>query len=123
MTSLQGEYIVITEKNESREVSLNDKTEWLIGRVSSASKPDIPLTTATVSRKHGRFVNCMGIWYYYNCCCKNNTFINGKLIKPGIGGRIRPVMLKDGDELLLGAGSIPKVNDRNVKVVFHKTIG
>ncbi len=120
MGNQKGDYLSILDDSGTREILLSEKEEWTIGRSSSSSKPDITLDKKTVSREHGKLVNCTGIWCYYNCKSKNNTFLNGELIKPGIGGRIVPVMLKDGDVLIFGAGQKPEVNEKTVEVVFHE---
>ena len=118
MNKTEGNYLIINENGESKTIDLDKKIKWEIGRKTPDSKPDIMLSTHTVSRMHGVLINISDVWFYYDKKRKNSTFINGSPIKPGIGGRIRPVMLSDGDEIILGGGKKAELNEKTVLLKY-----
>ena len=112
-----GNYLTIQENGKENTVCLDSRSVWPVGRVSIDGE-GIVLRSPTVSRQHGVFMNIMGTWYYYDKKCTNATIYNGKKIKPGIGGRTRPVMLHDGDVLMLGARSESANDDKTVYIKY-----
>lgn len=90
--------LVVVESGELTVYPLDDKAVWEVGR----SAQDIRLRAPLASRTHGKFKNNGGSWFYIDAFGKNGTSCNTKPIKPGLGGRVRPVLLKDGDVLIFG---------------------
>ncbi|MCM1186519.1 MAG: FHA domain-containing protein [Lachnoclostridium sp.] len=93
---------IVIENGQLTVYPLDDKIAWEIGRVSKENRPDIILHSTTVSRKHGRFQNVDGVWFYLDYNGKNGTVYNQKHITSGLNGRVKPVVLKDGDVFVFG---------------------
>lgn len=110
--------LIVIENGRLTDYSLDEKTKWEIGRAAKDNIPDIRLTTATVSRKHGCFMNMNGVWFYTDYNSKNGTVYNKKRISPGIKGRVKPMLLADGDILVYGGGDKETINCRTVWSVF-----
>ena len=104
MHGKNGNSLIIIEKGQLTAYTLDDRNVWEIGRPSKGNIPDIKLHSTTVSRKHGKFQNMDGVWFYVDYNGKNGTVYNQKHINPGINGRMKPVMLYDGDILVFGGG-------------------
>ena len=49
---------------------------------------------------------------------KNGTVYNNRHIDPGRNGRIKPVMLSDGDVLIFGGGEQAAINSKTVWSMF-----
>lgn len=94
--------LIVTEGENRLKYRLDKKREWLIGRPYEDNRPDIELHDKSVSRRQGRFQNIDGVWFYLDNNRGNGSYHNGKRIKAGINGRIRPVMLENGDVLSFG---------------------
>ncbi len=114
-------HLVIVENGQISTVCLDDKTVWELGRRSGSSVPDIRLRSATVSRKHGRFQNMDGLWFYVDLKGKNGTVYNGKKMTPGLGGRVKPVMLKDKDTFVFGGGDEETINGKTVWALYTQS--
>ena len=97
-----GKSIVIIENGQIVSYELDKKDAWEIGRPTNDNNPDIQLSTKTVSRKHGRFQKLDGFWFYLDYNGKNGTVYNRKHISSGLGGRIKPLLLSDGDTFFFG---------------------
>lgn len=117
MNSYENQLIVI-ENGLLTTYCLDDKPVWELGRGSSEFRPDIRLHALTVSRKHGRFQNIEGCWYYVEYDVKNRTRYNDQFIRRGLGGRVRPVMLQNGDALVFGGGENGRLDSRTVWALF-----
>lgn len=96
--------LIVIDNYEMKEIHLDDRKSWTIGRNTENNAADIPIKSHRVSRKHGKFICESGIWFYYDTNSMNGTIYNGNKILPGLGGRINPVMLSDGDYLVYGGG-------------------
>lgn len=94
--------LIVTEGNNCLKYSLNEKQEWDIGRPYEDNRPDIEIYDRSVSRRQGRLHNVDGVWFYLDNNKGNGSYHNGKRIEAGINGRIRPVLLEDGDILEFG---------------------
>ena len=114
MSKNSGNYLIVIEGGCLELYCLDDKVQWIVGRGSQDVKPDIRLYSPTVSREHGKFKNVDGFWYYYDNHGKNGTVCNDKHIEPGIRGRKKPIMLKNGDTFVFGGGT--------EKIINHKTV-
>lgn len=110
--------LIVIENGQISTYALDDKLQWDIGRPSKENKPDIKLHSTTVSRKHGSFQNTDGIWFYVDGNGKNGTVYNKKRIKTGIKGKVKPVMLSDGDVLVFGGGEEEVINSLTVWTMF-----
>lgn len=104
MSSNKINRLIVIENGQLISYDLDNKLVWEVGRPSINNVPDIKLHTLTVSRKHGRFQNMDGMWFYIDKKGKNGTVYNGKYITTGLKGRIKPVALKNGDILIFGGG-------------------
>ena len=110
--------LVVSENGRQQTVELDARNIWEVGRPYKDNSPDIKLYTTTVSRKHGSFQNIDGIWFYIDNHRRNGTAYNGRLIDVGINGRVKPVILKDGDELIFGCGRSLIQREESAKAKF-----
>ena len=110
--------LVIIENGQLSIYNLDEKQTWEVGRPAGEKRPDISLHSTTVSRSHGRFQNMDGIWFYLDLNGKNGTVYNNKRIKAGIKGRVKPMILKDGDVFVFGGGEEAIINSKTVWAMF-----
>lgn len=110
--------LIVIENGQLNMHMLDDRLAWELGRQSKDYKPDIKLYSTTVSRRHGRFENTDGYWFYMDYNGKNGTAYNGRRIEVGINGRLKPVMLADGDVFIFGGGDKPALNYKTVWAMF-----
>lgn len=113
----QNNILKIIEREKERICVLDNRDVWEIGSMSKNNFPDIMLRPLTISRKHGKFQNIDGVWYYQDYGGKNGTIYNGKKIRAE-DGTIKPVKLSDGDILVLGGGEEPVVCPQTVWIYF-----
>lgn len=113
--------LILIENGRLTSYRLDNKTAWEIGRSSGENKPDIRLHSTTVSRKHGRFQNMDGVWFYLDHNGKNGTVYNHKHLDTGLGGRVKPVMLQDGDTFVFGGGEKEVINHKTIWGMFTET--
>jgi pSer/pThr/pTyr-binding forkhead associated (FHA) protein len=118
-SSFANRFVTI-EHGQLTVYELDNRLGWDVGRPSSGNSPDIRLDTPTVSRQHGMIRNMDGMWFYLDKIGKNGTVYNGKPIKPGMGGRVRPIMLKSGDVFIFGGPEKPVIDNRTVFAVYLK---
>lgn len=118
MSGKKNSNLIVIENGQIKTYLLDDKLQWDIGRPSKENKPDIKLYSSTVSRKHGSFRNMDGIWFYVDGNGKNGTVYNKKRIKVGLNGRVKPVMLSDGDILVFGGGDEEVINSATIWTMF-----
>lgn len=111
-------YLITIENGQLKTYILDDKLLWEVGRPSKGNNPDIKLCSTTVSREHGAFKNMDGIWFYLDYNRKNGTIYNNKQIKAGLNGRIRPIMLENGDVFIFGAKEEAAKSCKPVWAVF-----
>ena len=114
----KGEFLIAIEDNRISFYPLGQKKIWSVGRPSKDIVPDIKLNSAAVSRRHGKFQNMDGYWFYIDGKSKNGTFHNDRRISTGIGGRTKPVILEDGDIFLFGCGQTPVINNKTAWAVY-----
>ncbi len=112
--------LIIIEKGQLTSYSLDNKTAWEIGRPSKDNAPDIQLHSTTVSRKHGKLQNMDGVWFYLDYNGKNGTVYNHKHIETGLNGRIKPIMLKNGDIFVFGGGLEEIINHKTIWGMFSE---
>lgn len=110
--------LIVIENGQLSSYMLDDRLVWEVGRASKDNMPDIRLYAETVSRKHGRFQNIDGVWFYVDYYGKNGTVYRGKHVAAGVGGRSKPIMLKDGDVFIFGGGREAVINHKTVWAVF-----
>ncbi len=112
--------LIVQEDDKTSRYQLDDRSVWEVGRPYKEIDPDIKLYLKSVSRKHGSFQNIDGYWFYLDNNKKNGTTYNGTRIEPGLGGRVKPVMLKDGDKLVFGGGN-DLDEEKKYAVAVYKT--
>lgn len=110
--------LIVIENGQLYMYHLDEKNVWEIGRVTKNNCPDIALHTMTVSRKHGCLQNMDGIWFYLDYHGKNGTVYRDRHIEAGLHGRVKPIMLTDGDVLILGGGKEAVIDSRTVWMLF-----
>ena len=120
MNGRKGNSLIVIENGQINTSLLDDKLQWSVGRPSKGNMPDIRLYSTTVSRKHGMFQNVDGVWFYLDGNGKNGTVYNKKRIKSGINGRVKPVMLSDGDVLVFGGGEEEIINSTTIWARFSE---
>lgn len=69
--------LFVPSKRQMKKFVLKDDN--LIGRTSSNGKPDIPIDSPVVSRKHGHIFLRDGYYFYEDLSSTNGTYINGIL--------------------------------------------
>lgn len=109
---------IVIENGLLTTYQLDNKTIWELGRPSKNNIPDIRLHAITVSRKHGRLQNMDGVWFYMDYNSKNGTVYNNKRMQLGRNGRVKPVMLSDGDIFVFGGGEKAVVNCKTIWAMF-----
>lgn len=112
--------LIVIENGQLISYDLDNKLVWKVGRPSKNNSPDIKLYSLTVSRKHGRFQNIDGMWFYLDNNGKNGTVYNGKHVTAGIRGRIKPIALKNGDILIFGGGEEVSINCKTTWAMFSE---
>lgn len=122
MLGKKGNSLVVIENGQLTTYSLDDKVMWEVGRISKESSPDIKLHSTTVSRKHGRFQNMDGIWFYVDGLGKNGTVYNGKHVTPGLRGKAKPITLNNGDVLIFGGGEKAIINSKTIWTLFSERL-
>ncbi len=111
-------HLIIIENGKLTSYALDDRNIWELGRPTKYNNPDIRLHSLTVSRRHGKFQNLDGVWFYLDYNGKNGTVYNRKHIGPGLNGRVKPVMLEDGDVFVFGGGEEAVINGRTIWGLF-----
>lgn len=112
--------LIVIENGQLISYELDNKLVWEVGRPSKDNIPDIKLHSLTVSRKHGRFQNIDGMWFYLDNNGKNGTVYNGKHVTSGIRGRIKPISLKNGDVLIFGGGEEASINCKTIWAMYSE---
>lgn len=113
-----GNNLVIIEAGNITAYPLDNRNSWEVGRPSESSNPDIKLNLRTVSRKHGKFQNMDGVWFYLDYNGKNGTVYNKKHIKPGINGRVKPAILNNGDVFVFGGAEEEIISGKTIFALF-----
>ncbi len=120
MLGKKGNSLVVIENGQITTYALDDRVIWEVGRPSKGNMPDIKLHSTTVSRQHGRFQNMDGIWFYIDRMGKNGTVYNGKQVTPGIRGRVKPIIMSNGDTFIFGGGEEPVINSKTIWAMFSE---
>ena len=76
--------LIVIDNYEMKEIHLDDRKSWTIGRNTENNAADIPIKSHRVSRKHGKFICESGIWFYFDTNSMNGTIYNGNKILPSI---------------------------------------
>ncbi len=118
MSGKKANNLVLIENGLLSVYMLDDRVVWEVGRPSKDNLPDIKLHSTTISRKHGKFQNMDGVWFYVDYNGKNGTVYNHKHIDAGLKGRIKPLLLKDGDTFVFGGGIEESINCKTVWGLF-----
>lgn len=80
-------HLIVIENGKLQNYPLDNKLLWEIGRPSKENHPDIRMYSATVSRKHGKFVNRDGCWFYVDGYGKTERYTTVNTLRPaGAGG-------------------------------------
>ena len=115
---MRGNKLIVMDQGSRKVYNLDYRLEWSFGRASKNAVPDICVNSLSVSRRHGSFQNADGYWYYLDYKGKNGTLYNGKPVTAGLGGRIKPILLTEGDVFIFGTGGNIRYDDRTVWAVF-----
>jgi pSer/pThr/pTyr-binding forkhead associated (FHA) protein len=110
--------LILIENSSISEYKLDNKQIWEIGRPSKDNNPDIKLHSITISRKHGKFENMDGLWFYIDYNGKNGTYYNHKHIDAGKNGSLNPILLSNEDVFVFGAGSEESLDERTIYGIF-----
>ena len=112
--------LIVIENGQIKTYQLDDKLKWEVGRCSGDNVPDIRLYTTTISRKHGKFQNVDGIWFYMDYNGKNGTIYNKQRIGTSLNGRVKPKMLEEGDVFVFGGGETEAINSKTIWALFTR---
>lgn len=112
--------LIVIENGQLNTYDLDNKLIWNVGRPSKDNRPDIKLRSVTASRRHGSLQNIDGMWFYLDKNGKNGTVYNGKHITTGIGGRVKPITLKNGDVMIFGGGEEAVINSKTIWALFSE---
>lgn len=118
MNGKKGNKLIVIEDKQIKSYTLDNRNTWEIGRASKDNIPDIKLKSLTVSRKHGKFQNMEGIWFYLDYKGKNGTVYNKKHINTGINGRVKPILLNDGDVFVFGGEEEEVIDCKTIWALF-----
>lgn len=118
MHGRKSNQLIVIENSQITNYVLDDKVAWEVGRPSGDNRPDIRLHSATVSRRHGKFQNVDGVWFYVDYSGKNGTVYNNKKITTGINGRVKPIILSDGDVFVFGGGEEAVINPKTIWALY-----
>ena len=110
--------LIVIENGKLSIYTLDDRLSWELGRPTGSNHPDIELLSSTVSRRHGKFQNTDGYWFYVDYNGKNGTLYNGKQITTGRSRQLKPVMLSDGDVFLFGGAEGAAMNCKTIWAMF-----
>lgn len=110
--------LIVIENGILTTYHLDDKKSWELGRPSRDNFPDIKMRSVTVSRKHGKFQNMDGVWFYLDYNGKNGTVYNRKHLSPGINGRMKPILLSDGDTFVFGGAQEAVISCKTVWAIY-----
>lgn len=110
--------LVVLERGTISYYDLESKPRWLMGRATSSNIPDIPLSSPIASRIHGEFVMIDNQWFYFDLKSRNGTLHNGTKIRSGMNGRIRPIMLENGDILQIDRSKTDRTDPRGIWMLF-----
>lgn len=110
--------LIVIENGRLSIYSLDDRLTWELGRPTDNNHPDIELLSSTVSRRHGKFQNTDGYWFYVDYNGKNGTLYNGRQITTGIGRQRKPVLLSNGDVLIFGGAEGATMNCKTIWARF-----
>ena len=118
MNGRNSNQLIVIENGKLSTYILDDKLVWEVGRASKGNQPDIRLHSETVSRKHGKFQNIDGVWFYVDYYGKNGTVYQGRHVTAGVRGRSKPLLLKNGDVFIFGGGEEAVINHKTVWAMF-----
>lgn len=110
--------LIVIENGQLNTYLLDTRLVWEVGRMSKDNIPDITMHATTISRKHGKFQNMDGIWFYMDYKTTNKTLQNGRVLTAGLNGRVKPVMVSDGDVFVFGCGEQAVVSPGTVWSFF-----
>ena len=113
-----GNNLIVIENGKLNTYLLDTRSFWEVGRPSRDNIPDIRLHSTTVSRRHGKFQNMDGIWFYVDYNGRNGTVYNDKKMSTGIKGRAKPVMMSDGDVFVFGGGDEAIIAPKTIWALF-----
>ncbi len=118
MNRAKNNNLLLIENGQLKNYFLDSKIKWDVGRATKENRPDIAINIATVSRKHGRFQNINGVWFYVDYNGRNGTIYNHKQVGTGMNGRIKPLLLHNGDTFVFGGGQEEVINCKTVWGMF-----
>lgn len=113
--------LVVLEERKIRNYDLGKRHKWTFGRECPENYPDIAVYSPIVGRKHGEFLCINEEWFYIDQGSRNGTWHNGKKISLGLNGKVRPVMLNDGDILRVDADNLDTPDGRGIWIFFTTT--
>lgn len=110
--------LVILEGETEKKYDLREKSIWTFGRETQSNHPDLAVESRIVGRQHGEFRSIDGEWFYIDKGSINGTYHNGKKISNGLNGRVRPVILSNGDVLRVDSDDLEHPDRRGVRMTF-----
>lgn len=111
---LETTTLIVLEQGEIQSFNLGTQRRWTIGRKTEENIPDIPLKSEIAGRTHGIFSFVENQLYYADKGSRNGTFHNGEKIARGLGGRMSPVALANGDILQIDYSDLNRPDPRGV---------
>ncbi len=110
--------MIVFENETITKWMLTSKNRWTIGRQCPANYPDISLKSDIAGRKHGELIYVSNEWFFMDMGSINGTYYNGEKIRDRINGKIKPVLLNNGDILRIDADDLNNPDERGILMIF-----
>lgn len=117
-----AQLLVITGAGEVRQIRLNEKDEWQIGRPAEENHPDIPIDSSIVSRQHGALIRQGSQWFYWDRGSYNGTIHNNQLLYGKHSGAGTIVPLNDGDFLKIDSINQTHSSGNGITMFFSTSL-
>lgn len=105
--------LIVIDDGRVSSYRLSRRSEWTFGRLPDR---DICVSSPIVSRRHGKFCNIKGRWYYQHNGTLNPTFINGIRIPNDVSNE----PLHDGDVIRVDYENLKTPDSSGVLILYTR---